>query len=79
MLWRSRHIRSCFSRQTPGALVPPAVAESFAKKIEHCKVVDLGARLHYLQEDHPEVIGATVNEWLLEPGVGALPEQRLTL
>ncbi|WP_246216181.1 hypothetical protein [Paraburkholderia agricolaris] len=63
----------------PGALVPPAVAESFAKKLEHCKVVDLGERLHHLQEDHPEVIGATVNEWLLEPGVGALPEQRLTL
>lgn len=63
----------------PGALVSPAVAESFAKKLKHCKVVDLGAGLHYLQEDHPEVIGSTVNEWLLELGVGALPEQRLTL
>ncbi|MDE1006500.1 MAG: haloalkane dehalogenase [Paraburkholderia fungorum] len=63
----------------PGALVPPAVAESFAKKLKHCKVVDLGAGLHYLQEDHPEVIGSTVNEWLLELGVGALPKQRLTL
>lgn len=63
----------------PGALVPPAVAESFAKKLKHCKVVDLGAGLHYLQEDHPEGIGSTVNEWLLELGVGALPKQRLTL
>jgi haloalkane dehalogenase len=59
--------------------VSPAVAESFAKKLKHCKVVDLGAGLHYLQEDHPEVIGSTVNEWLLELGVGALPKQRLTL
>lgn len=63
----------------PGALVSPAVAESFAKKLKHCKVVNLGAGLHYLQEDHPEGIGSTVNEWLLELGVGALPKQRLTL
>jgi hypothetical protein len=27
--------------------------------------------IHYLQEDHPEVIGASVKEWLIDLGVVA--------
>src|SRR5260370_12637013 len=49
----------------PGALIPPAFAESFAKGLKNCRVVQLSSGIHYLQEDHPEVIGATVNEWLI--------------
>jgi haloalkane dehalogenase len=54
----------------PGALISPAFAESFANGLKTCRVVQLGAGLHYLQEDHAEVIGTTVNEWLIDPGVG---------
>ncbi|WP_028210853.1 haloalkane dehalogenase [Paraburkholderia mimosarum] len=54
---------------TPGALVSPSVTKRFAKNIKDCKIVDLGAGIHYLQEDHPELIGATVKEWLI--GLGA--------
>jgi haloalkane dehalogenase len=35
-------------------------------------VVQLSSGLHYLQEDHPDVIGANLKEWLIELGVGEL-------
>jgi haloalkane dehalogenase len=63
----------------PGALISPVFAESFAKGLKNCKVVKLSSGLHYLQEDHPDVIGANVNEWLIESGVGSSPKQKLTL
>jgi haloalkane dehalogenase len=63
----------------PGALVSPAFAEKFAKGLKNCKVVQLGSGLHYLQEDHPEVIGTTVKEWLTDLGVDSSPKQKLTL
>ncbi|HTF62650.1 MAG TPA: haloalkane dehalogenase [Edaphobacter sp.] len=50
----------------PGALISPAFAESFAKGLRNCRVVRLSSGLHYLQEDHPDVIGVTIKEWLLE-------------
>jgi haloalkane dehalogenase len=57
----------------PGALVSPSIAKSFAKNIQDCEVIERGAGIHYLQEDHPEVIGNTVREWLIGLGVG--PDQ----
>ena len=61
----------------PGALVSPAFAESFAKKLKNLRVVQLGAARHYLQEDHAEVIGATVNEWLIDLGVASSPKEKV--
>jgi haloalkane dehalogenase len=55
----------------PGALVPPAFAESFVKGLKNCKVVQLSSGLHYVQEDQPDVIGANVKEWLIDVGVGS--------
>lgn len=63
----------------PGALVSPAFAESFAKGLKNCKVVQLSSGIHYLQEDHPDVIGANIKEWLIAVGVGSSPKQKLTL
>jgi haloalkane dehalogenase len=57
----------------PGALVSPAFAESFAKGLKNCRVVQLSSGIHYLQEDHPDVIGASVKEWLIELGVSSSP------
>lgn len=62
----------------PGALVSPAFAESFAKGLKNCRVVQLSSGIHYLQEDHPDVIGANVKEWLLKLGVGSRSRQKLT-
>src|SRR6201987_976742 len=62
----------------PGALVSPGFAEIFAKGLKNCRVVQLSSGIHYLQEDHPDVIGANVKEWLIELGVGSSPKQKLT-
>jgi haloalkane dehalogenase len=62
----------------PGVLVSPTFAQSFAKGLKNLRVVQLGAGRHYLQEDHAEVIGATVNEWLIGLGVGSSSKHNLT-
>jgi len=43
-----------------GALVSPAFAETFARQLTDCHVELLGPGAHYLQEDHPEAIGAGI-------------------
>ena len=53
----------------PGALTTPAFAESFVKRLNNCRVVHLNSGIHFLQEDHPDAIGANVKEWLIELGV----------
>jgi haloalkane dehalogenase len=50
----------------PGALIPLAVAEDFARRLHNCRLVKLGSGLHYLQEDHPEIIGETVAQFVAE-------------
>jgi haloalkane dehalogenase len=49
---------------TPGALISPVVAEKFAAGLQNCRLVQLGAGAHYLQEDHPETIGRSVATWI---------------
>ena len=61
----------------PGVLVSPTFAESFTKGLKSCRVVHLGAGRHYLQEDHAEIIGATVNEWLIDCGIGSSPKHKV--
>jgi haloalkane dehalogenase len=64
---------------SPGALISPAAGESFAKGLNNCRLVQLSSGIHYLQEDHPDVIGAHVKEWLAEVGISSSPKQKLTL
>jgi len=52
-----------------GGLISPAFAEIFAKGLKNCRVVQLSSGIHYLHEDHPEVIGAAIKEWLINMGV----------
>jgi haloalkane dehalogenase len=61
----------------PGALISPAFAESFAKMLKNCRVVQLSSGLHYLQEDHPDVIGANIKEWLIDFGIDSSPRQKV--
>jgi haloalkane dehalogenase len=58
----------------PGVLVSPAFAEEFAKGLRNCSVVHLGSGAHYLQEDHPQAIGANIKQWLTDLGVAGLTE-----
>jgi haloalkane dehalogenase len=48
----------------PGTLVSPAFARKFAASLSNIAVIDLGAGLHNLQEDHPESIGRSVAGWI---------------
>ena len=50
----------------PGALVSPAFAEQFAKRLRNCRLMSLGAGAHYLQEDHPDLIGQELARWIGE-------------
>jgi haloalkane dehalogenase len=59
----------------PGALASPALAQAFAKNLKNCKLVQLSSGVHYLQEDHPDVIGANIKQWLIEAGVGSSPNR----
>jgi haloalkane dehalogenase len=60
-------------------LISPAYAEQFAKGLKNCRIVQLSSGLHYLQEDHPDVIGGNIKEWLLELGIASSPKQKLSL
>jgi len=78
-LWQESTYPKLLFAGNPGAIVSPAFAESFAKGLKTCRLVQLSSGLHYLQEDHPDVIGANVKEWLIELGVGSSSKQKLTL
>jgi haloalkane dehalogenase len=60
-------------------LISPAFAQSFAQGLKKCRVVQLSSGIHYLQEDHPDVIGANIKEWLIEVGVRSSQKQKLAL
>jgi haloalkane dehalogenase len=53
----------------PAVLVSPAFAEEFTKGLRNCRVIHLVPGAHYLQEDHPQTIGAQIKQWLTELGV----------
>jgi haloalkane dehalogenase len=59
----------------PGALISPAFADRFSKGLKNCRLVQLSSGLHFLQEDHPDVIAANIKEWLLEVGVRLSPSR----
>jgi haloalkane dehalogenase len=63
----------------PGALISPSFAENFAKEMKNCRLVQLSSGLHYLQEDHSDVIGANIKEWLIELGIDSMPKQKVAL
>lgn len=50
----------------PGATLTPAYAAELAASLQNCRLVKLGAGIHNLQEDYPEVIGQAVAEWIRE-------------
>jgi len=45
-------------------LVSPRYGEQLAATLENCRLVHLGRGAHYLQEDHPDAIGAAVRTWI---------------
>jgi haloalkane dehalogenase len=58
-LARSRYPKMLFVG-SPGALVSPEFAGEFAASLHRCELVQLPTGMHYLQEDHPDLIGRAV-------------------
>lgn len=48
----------------PGAIISPARAALLSRELKSCKSVPLGAGRHYVQEDHPDLIGREIAAWL---------------
>jgi haloalkane dehalogenase len=61
----SRYPKLLFAAD-PGALVAPEFAQVFCRSLHDCRLVELGAGAHYLQEDHPEAIGRSLAAWIAE-------------
>lgn len=48
---------------TPGALIPPDVVPGLQQALPNLATVDLGAGVHFVQEDHPHRIGSELAAW----------------
>jgi haloalkane dehalogenase len=62
----------------PGAVVSPEFAQQFSQTLRHCRVINLGAGRHYLQEDHATAIGSAIAGWIagIESAVSAFRPSR---
>lgn len=49
---------------TPGALMPPQAVDYVKENASNLETVNLGAGVHYVQEDHPDAIGSALRDWL---------------
>jgi len=47
----------------PGALITEPVVDWCVKNLSNLKTVNIGAGIHYLQEDNPHVIGLEIAKW----------------
>jgi haloalkane dehalogenase len=48
---------------SPGAVIPESRVKWLRERIPHLVVRDIGAGIHYIQEDNPEGIGNCMLEW----------------
>ena len=48
---------------TPGALVSAPMVEWSKQNLKNLKTVDIGAGMHFLQEDNPDLIGSELATW----------------
>ncbi|MGQ0622337.1 MAG: haloalkane dehalogenase [Panacagrimonas sp.] len=49
---------------TPGILVTPEQVLRYRQAWTNLTCIDVGPGLHYLQEDHPDLIGRSIAEWI---------------
>lgn len=48
----------------PGSFISPKRAAWLERRLKNCTSVALGAGRHFVQEDHPDLIGAKIADWL---------------
>jgi haloalkane dehalogenase len=49
---------------TPGAIMPAQMVDWCRSSLGNLETVDLGQGIHFLQEDHPHEIGASLASWM---------------
>ena len=49
---------------SPGLIISPEVAEFIPQSMNNVQTRFVGAGIHYIQEDQPEVIGRNISDWL---------------
>ncbi|KAK3629128.1 hypothetical protein LTR56_018249 [Elasticomyces elasticus] len=57
-------VEKLFFWGSPGALILEKDAKFYRENLLNCRSVDVGHGLHYIQEDHPHLIGRAIGEWL---------------
>lgn len=50
----------------PGAFIPQKVRERLEQEVPNMKSEFIGRGIHFLQEDHPKLIGTTIDKWIKE-------------
>lgn len=58
------HVPKLLFWATPGGLISPEEAQQYARTMKNTRAIDIGAGIHYLQEDNPHLIGSEIGEWL---------------
>lgn len=53
-----------FFYSTPGVMATPEAADYWTDRAQNIETVYIGHGLHYVQEDHPYVIGRQISDWL---------------
>jgi len=53
----------------PGLMLPRAAAEGYRARLSNLETVDIGAGLHYVQEDQPQAIGDAIAAWMRRHGL----------
>jgi haloalkane dehalogenase len=48
---------------SPGGLINAKTVEWCMQQLKHLDAVDIGAGIHYLQEDNPHQIGSALAKW----------------
>ncbi len=62
--WRSSPLPKLLFHAEPGALMPAPVVDHLSATLSNLEVRFVGAGTHFLQEDHPHLIGQGLADWL---------------
>lgn len=58
------NVEKLFFWASPGGVVSEKAAKFYAENLLNCRSIYVGAGMHYLQEDHPHLIGIEITKWL---------------
>jgi len=53
----------------PGLMLPRAASEGYRTRLPNLETAEIGAGLHYEQEDQPQAIGEAIAEWMRRHGL----------